>query len=75
MKAGPVMEVIEAARRVTGRNIDTRIEPKREGDPSRLVADASKARSLLGWQPQSPELETIIRTAWDWHQRHPNGYE
>ena len=70
-----VMEVIEAARRVTGRNIDTRIEPKREGDPSRLVADATKARSLLGWQPQYPELETIIRTAWDWHQRYPKGYE
>jgi len=70
-----VMEVIDAARRVTGRNIETRIEPARAGDPSRLVADASKARSLLGWQPQIPDLEEIIRTAWDWHQAHPNGYE
>ena len=70
-----VMEVIDAARRVTGRNIETRIEPAREGDPSRLIADASKAKSLLGWQPQIPDLEEIIRTAWDWHQAHPNGYD
>ena len=69
-----VMEVIEAARRVTGRQIETRMEPARAGDPSRLVADASKARSLLGWEPQFPDLDAIIRTAWDWHQRHPHGY-
>src|SRR2546421_540173 len=70
-----VLEVIETARRVTGRQIEARIEPARPGDPSRLVADANKARSVLGWQPQLPELETIIRTAWDWHQAHPGGYE
>jgi UDP-glucose 4-epimerase len=70
-----VMEVIDAAKRVTGRNIETRIEPAREGDPSRLIADAGKAGSLLGWQPQIPDLEEIIRTAWDWHQAHPNGYD
>jgi UDP-glucose 4-epimerase len=70
-----VMEVIETARRVTGREIEARIEPARAGDPSRLVADAAKARAVLGWQPQYPNLETIIRTAWDWHQAHPNGYE
>jgi UDP-glucose 4-epimerase len=70
-----VMEVIETARRVSGREIEARIEPAREGDPSRLVADASKARAVLGWQTQYPDLETIIRTAWDWHQAHPEGYE
>jgi UDP-glucose 4-epimerase len=69
-----VMEVIEAARRVTGREIEARIEPGRAGDPSRLVADAEKARSVLGWQTQYPDLESIIRTAWDWHQAHPDGY-
>ncbi|MDQ3919869.1 MAG: UDP-glucose 4-epimerase GalE [Acidobacteriota bacterium] len=69
-----VSEVIETARRVTGREIETRMEPRRAGDPSRLVADASKARSVLGWRTQYPDLETIIRTAWDWHQTHPEGY-
>ena len=69
-----VMEVIETARRVTGREIKTGMEPRRAGDPSRLVADASKARSVLGWRTQYPDLETIIRTAWDWHQTHPEGY-
>lgn len=69
-----VMEVIETARRVTGREIESRIEPARAGDPTRLVADARKAREVLGWQTQYPELETIIRTAWEWHQSHPEGY-
>ncbi len=69
-----VSEVIETARRVTGREIKTGMEPRRAGDPSRLVADASKARSVLGWRTQYPDLETIIRTAWDWHQSHPEGY-
>jgi UDP-glucose 4-epimerase len=70
-----VMEVIETARRVTGREIEARIEPARAGDPSRLVADAGKARSVLGWQTQYPDLESIIRTAWEWHKAHPDGYE
>jgi UDP-glucose 4-epimerase len=68
------MEVIEAARRITNRKIETSIEPARAGDPSRLVANAERARSLLGWRPQYPELETIVRTAWEWHQAHPDGY-
>lgn len=69
-----VMEVIESARRVTGREIEARIEPARAGDPSRLVADATKAREVLGWKTQYPDLETIVRTAWDWHRAHPEGY-
>lgn len=69
-----VMEVIETSRRVTGREIQVRVEPPRSGDPSRLVADASKARAVLGWETQYPELEQIIRTAWEWHERHPGGY-
>ena len=70
-----VMEVIETARRVTGREIEVKLEPARPGDPSRLVANAEKARAVLGWQTQYPELETIIQSAWDWHQMHPDGYE
>lgn len=70
-----VMEVIEAARRVTGRQIEVRIEPARAGDPSRLVAAAEKARSALGWNPHYNDIDSIIRTAWDWHQAHAKGYE
>ena len=70
-----VQEVITTARQVTGCEIEMRIEPPRPGDPSRLVANAAKARSVLGWKPQYPELETIVRTAWEWHRAHPEGYE
>jgi UDP-glucose 4-epimerase len=69
-----VSEVIETARRVTGREIEARYEAARPGDPSRLVANAEKARTVLGWKTQYPDLETIIRTAWAWHEAHPDGY-
>ena len=70
-----VREVIEAARKVTGEIIRTKIAPRRAGDPSRLVADARKAREVLGWNPQFPEIEKIIESAWAWHRQHPEGYE
>lgn len=66
-----VHEVIEAARRVTGREIRVVDAPRRPGDPPRLVADASKARSVLGWQPRYGNLETIIGHAWAWEQKWP----
>ncbi len=69
-----VMEVIEAARQVTGLPIEVKLEPARPGDPSRLIANAAKAHAVLGWQPKYPDLATIIRTAWDWHQAQPKGY-
>jgi UDP-glucose 4-epimerase len=69
-----VLEVIEAARKVTGKPIETQIAPRRAGDPSRLVANSEKARSILGWDPQLADLETIIESAWNWHESHPNGY-
>lgn len=55
-----VMEVIDIARQVTGRPITVKIEPRRAGDPSRLVADAAKARKILGWQPDYPDLASIF---------------
>jgi UDP-glucose 4-epimerase len=70
-----VMEVIEAARKVTGREIRVRIEPPRAGDPPRLVADPAKSKAVLGWVPAKSDLHTIIGSAWRWHQRHPRGYD
>lgn len=69
-----VNEVIETARRVTGRKINTLIAQRRPGDPSKLVADAAKAREVLDWNPQYAELDRIIESAWTWHQNNQNGY-
>ena len=69
-----VREVIEACRRVTGRAIPTQSGPRRAGDPPELVADSRLAQRTLGWQPQYMDLESIVRTAWQWHSAHPNGY-
>ena len=69
-----VKEVIEVCRNVTGHPIPAEIQPRREGDCTILVADATKAHDELGWDPQYPDLETIVKTAWAWHQAHPNGY-
>lgn len=69
-----VLEVIEAARKITGHPIRTRSEPRRPGDPARLVADATRAKEILGWTPAA-NLEAIIRSAWEWKQRHPRGWE
>ncbi len=70
-----VKEVVETARRITGKNIEAKIAPRRAGDPSKLVADAKKAREVLGWNPQFPDIESIIESAWKWHEKNPNGYE
>ncbi len=62
-----VLEVIEAARTVTGKEIPVEMQGRRAGDPSHLVADAAKARAVLGWQPQHADLAAIISSAWQWH--------
>lgn len=69
-----VKEVIAAAERVTGRPIPVREGPRRPGDPPALVASAARAEAELGWRPRYGDLETIIRTAWEWHRAHPHGY-
>ncbi len=65
-----VREVISTAEKVIGRKITTRISPRRPGDPPRLIADATRARQILGWKPKWESLETIIRHAWTWQQSH-----
>jgi len=66
-----VLEVIETARQVTGKAIEVKFEPPRAGDPTRLVADASYAKGVLGWQPKYGELAQILKTDWDWRLNHP----
>jgi len=66
-----VREVIETARRVTGREITVAYGPRREGDPVRLVADSARARQELGWQPRRSALATIIGDAWRWETSRP----
>jgi len=65
-----VFRVIDTARKVTGRPIDYQVVPRRPGDPPVLVASATRARTVLGWQPQFPTLDSIVETAWVWHRRH-----
>jgi UDP-glucose 4-epimerase len=69
-----VLEVVEAARRITGHPIPTDVAPRREGDVARLVADSSRIRRELGWTPRIPELDRILESAWRWHRAHPKGY-
>lgn len=70
-----VQEIIKAAERVTGREIPARVEAPRQGDPSHLVAANQKAKSVLGWEPKHSEIEAILRSAWDWFEAHPKGYQ
>ncbi|MDE7023446.1 MAG: UDP-glucose 4-epimerase GalE [Ligilactobacillus sp.] len=69
------LEIVEAARKVTGKEIPAEIAPRRGGDPDALIASSDKAREILGWKPQFDNIERIIETAWAWHSSHPNGYD
>lgn len=70
-----VREVIETARKVTGKKIPSKVGDRRGGDPATLIASSAKIREELGWSPQYGSLEEIISSAWAWHQKHPNGYD
>lgn len=69
-----VRDVIDTARRVTGKKIPVRMGPRRAGDPAVLIASSDKIKSELGWQPQFQDLGLIIESAWRWMSAHPNGY-
>lgn len=64
-----VKQVIEAARRITGHPIPVEMKPRREGDPARLVASSALAQKDLGWTPKHPDLDSILSSAWAWHQQ------
>jgi UDP-glucose 4-epimerase len=69
-----VKEIIQSARRITGHPIPAVLGPRRAGDVPRLVADSTKIRKELGWNPEIPEVDGIIESAWRWMKRHPAGY-
>ncbi len=68
-KGFSVREVIDSARRVTGHPIPADVHPRRPGDPAVLVASSEKAISEMGWKPKYTQLDDILNTAWDWHQK------
>ena len=69
------LQILEAARKVTGKEIPAEMAPRRPGDPDTLIAASDKARTVLGWKPQFDNIDKIIETAWAWHSTHPNGYD
>lgn len=69
-----VREVIETVRRVTGHAIPAKESARRAGDPAVLVASAERIKGELGWQPELPNLEQVVVSAWQWRRAHPNGY-
>jgi UDP-glucose-4-epimerase GalE len=70
-----VREVVRVSEEVTGGRIAVREAPRRPGDPPVLVAAADRAYQELGWRPRYTELRPIVETAWNWHARHPKGYD
>lgn len=68
------LEILNAARKVTGQPIPAKIGPRRPGDPSTLIAASDKARTILGCKPKFDDVEQVIATAWNWHQTHPEGF-
>ena len=69
-----VRQVIDAVERATGRAVPWTPAPRRAGDPAVLYAAPDKARAELGWTPQLPDLDSIVRSAWEWHRLHPHGF-
>ena len=69
-----ILEVIDAAERITGRKIPRKMGPRRPGDPAVLVASKEKLQRTLGWEAQHSSLEEIVTSAWTWKQKHPHGY-
>jgi len=69
-----VREVIETVKKVSGKDFRVVETDPRDGDPPKLIADATKAKSELNWKIEKPELEEMVATAWEWHNNHPDGY-
>lgn len=70
-----VRQVLDAAGRVSGKDIPVEYGPRRPGDPAELFADSTKIQEELGWKPTYTEIDAIVATAWNWFKNHPDGYE
>lgn len=68
-----VKQIITAVEKITGKKVNTRIYPRRSGDPAVLIADGAKAKKILGWQSKFSNIETIITDAWNWETKLKNG--
>lgn len=73
-KGFSVKEMIAAAEAATGKSICVKLGERRSGDPAQLIASSKKAQEILGWKPEYQDIEGIVRTAWNWHKKHPEGY-
>ena len=69
-----VREIIEAVKKVTGKEFTVKEEGRRSGDPAKLIASSAKIKKELHWEPKYSDIEQIVATAWRWHEGHPNGY-
>lgn len=69
-----VKEIVDAVQRVTGRELNVKYGERRVGDPPALIADTTKARELIGWNPTRSTMDEMIGSAWAWMQAHPDGY-
>jgi UDP-glucose 4-epimerase len=73
-KGYSIREVLDVARRITGRSINAQAGARRPGDPATLIADSTRIQNELGWHPEFNQLNQIIETAWNWHKSNPKGY-
>lgn len=69
-----VKEIIEAAKKTSGKKVPAKVVARRAGDPAKLIASYDKAKKELGWSPKRSDVQTIIGDAWQWHSKHPKGY-
>lgn len=68
-------QLVDAVKKISGVDFKVSFGPRRQGDPDELVADSSRAREMLNWQPKYDNIESIIETAWNWHKNHPKGFK
>lgn len=68
------LEMLRMVEKVSGKKINWEFAPRRQGDPAVLIASSDLAKRELGWKPKYDDLETIVKSAWEWHRKHPNGY-
>jgi len=69
------LEVLKMVEKVSGKKINYDFADRRPGDPAILIASSELAKKELGWKPKFADLESIVKSAWEWHSAHPNGYE